>query len=139
MTRKQLYLKGLFPAALLILISGMELTPISFSWHLNGWDGYYLLSYLIVFPTVYRRTFGSFNQTADLGEKLQHPHDNADQEAVRTGSSYANTGHFGVARIGDAGDHEFAVVRWGTSLIYRLFLVAAGIFVLAYQWVKQRR
>lgn len=139
MQRLYLYLKGLLPAALLIFFSGMTLTPMSFSWGLNGWDGYYLLSYLLVFPAAYRRTVGSFNQSKDPGRQLQHPRDNADQEAVRTGSAYANTGHFGVARIGDAGEHEFAVIRWGTSLIYRLFLVAAGIFVLGYQWGKHRR
>ncbi len=67
----------------------------------------------------------------------QKPMKNADQEALRLGATYANTGKFGTARLGDANGKESWLTRTGTNLVVWLFLVIAGPLVLGLSYLTK--
>jgi len=134
MVRK--YLLGIFPFAFIFFIHNLNTQTGSWSVALSWWNGYLVLSYLVFFPLLYDRARQMLNGSVDIGKKIKKPM-SADQEAMKMGSNYGNTGHMGFARIGDADAKEGWLLRWGMSLIMRLFLILAGPFVWAFLWGKR--
>jgi len=133
------YLRGLFPFAFIFFIHNLNTQTGAWTLAFSWWNLYLVLSYVIFFPLLYGQSRQHMDQSVDMGKKLSQPRENAEQESLRIGSNYGNTGHFGFARIGDASGKENGVERWGISLVLRLFLILAGPFVWGYLWLKQRR
>jgi len=134
MVRK--YLLGIFPFAFIFFIHNLNTQTGAWSIALSWWNGYLVLSYLVFFPLLYDRARQMLNGSVDIGKKIKKTM-NADQEAMKMGSNYGYTGHMGFARIGDADAKEGWLLRWGMSLIMRLFLILAGPFVWAFLWGKR--
>lgn len=133
------YLKGLFPFAFIFFIN--NLNPQTGAWILAlSWLNLYLVvSYLVFFPLLYGQSHQRLDNGVDIGKKLERPQEGADQKAMRMGSNYGSTGHFGFARIGDAQGKENGIERWGISLVLRLFLILAGPLAWGYLWWRQWR
>ncbi|ABJ63385.1 hypothetical protein ACN50C_05555 [Levilactobacillus brevis] len=135
----KLYLKGLVPFVLIMLISNYDVAQQALRFQLSWWNVYLIVSYIVIFPAIYLVTRHHIENSRDFEGQLNQPRKNAEQEAMRLGSSYANTGMFGVTRIGDAQGKESWLVRWGIDFITRLFLLFCGVFVLAYRLWQDRR
>ncbi|WP_211089172.1 MULTISPECIES: hypothetical protein [Lactobacillaceae] len=133
------YLKGLFPFALIFFLHNLNTQNGDWSLALSWWNVYLVVSYLVFFPLLYGQFWRHVDQSADKGKQLNQPRKNAEQESLRIGSNYGNTGHFGFARIGEADGEENTIERWGMSLVVRLFLILAGPLVWIYLWLKRQR
>ncbi|WP_125691278.1 hypothetical protein [Levilactobacillus tongjiangensis] len=124
------YLRGLMPLVISLLVINFKLDVSGVEPVWTWWSLYLLLNYGLFFPSVdgWLRT-GSVKQ-------IKQFHPKSDQEAMRLGANYANTGHTGVGRIGDAsGDSRLS--NWGTDFILRLLIIWFGVFW--YLWLKLKK
>lgn len=135
--RIRTYIPGIIPCLIWLAIVSVPIdhgsAHIVFSW----WAVYLILSYVTCFPRGYRWLRQAFRH--DKSDAIQWPRKNADQESLRTGSSYVNTGKMGVARIGDATGKEGRLSQWGTDFVGRLFVIVAAPIIVGVDWFKNRR
>lgn len=133
------FLKGLFPFAFIFFINNLNTQTGAWTLEFSWWNLWLVVSYLVFFPLLYGQSWQHVDRSVDKGKQISRSRPNAEQESLRLGSNYGNTGHFGFARIGDADGKENAVERWGINLVIRLFLILAGPLVWGYLWIKQQR
>jgi len=123
------YIRGLVPTLLWLLLICVPVTNgaahLVFSW----WAVYVVLSYGFCFPRSYRVLQKVVHRSKP--SNLNQPRQNAEEEAMRQGASYANTGRFGTGRLGDADGQDSRLIRWGTEFVILMFAVIAGPVVVA--------
>ncbi|MFC6261559.1 hypothetical protein [Levilactobacillus fujinensis] len=127
------YLRGFIPCLVWVIIFSVSVSQGSAKLVFSWWTVYVVISYIVCFPRGYRWLTGRMRQEKNPAKPLK----NADQEALRLGATYANTGKFGTARIGDTGSKEGWLTRVGTNLVAWLFLVVAGPLVLGLSYFKK--
>jgi hypothetical protein len=131
------YLKGIVPCLFWFVLFSVPVTHgaphLTFSW----WSVYVILSYGFCFPRAYR-IMKRFSRK-DKGPQIQRPRGNAEEEALRDGASYANSGRFGTARVGDAGGKESWLTSWGTDFVLRLFVIIVAPVIVAVDAMWQRK
>lgn len=131
------YLVGLVPGSLIGIISNFDVAQATVNFKLSWWNVYLLVSYLVFLPLLYRALVNLWQMSDRVTKQVTQPRPHADQEAMRLGSNFANTGLFGMARIGDSRGSEGWIVRWGMSFVWRLAWVLFGPFIYGYKlWKK---
>ena len=133
------FFKGMFPFAFIFFISNLDTQTGAWRMAFSWWNLWLIVSYLVFFPLLYGQSWRHVDRSADKGKQIRRARQNAEQESLRIGSNYGNTGHFGFARIGEANGEENTIERWGMSLVVRLFLILAGPLVWIYLWLMRHR
>lgn len=89
------YLVGLVPGSLISIISNFDVAQATVNFKLSWWNVYLLVSYLVFLPLLYRARVNLWQMSDRVTKQVTQPRPHADQEAMRLGSNFANTGLFG--------------------------------------------
>lgn len=124
---KRIYLKGLIPLILILMVMNLDPSTMGFKW--SWWTVYLVISYAWFFPTVYRHWSQSDYKEIDMTNK------NPVQEARRANISSENTGSFGTDAGGRSNGKD-KLSDWGIDVVLRFGAIFLGI--AGYAWLKLR-
>lgn len=129
------YVRGFLPFLIVELISNFNSKEFTIEWTFNWWNVYIIVSYLLIFPIVYKKSKEKKDSQGSV--RLDSSLNKASQNPMRLGASYANTNTFGVARIGDSGSGEGRLFQLGILFVFYLLMLIFCPFFLIYYALKK--